>query len=121
MFTEPNLAFSVAAVDGEYTTLRVHLSLEAAAGRPGWTTDPRPGIYEYSVPLRVDRAQLLTAAEQWCSDLAPFPARRRRGTAVVGRSPRLWLVPRAHPTGRAVIPRCGRRTIILRCVPRQVG
>jgi len=75
MFIEPNLAFSVAAVEGEHTVLRVHLSLEAAAGRPGWTAEPRPRIYEYSIPLRVGRAQLLTAAEQWSSEIAPFPVR----------------------------------------------
>ena len=75
IFIEPNLAFSVAAVEGEHTVLRVHLSLEVAAGRPGGTAEPRPRIYEYSVPLRVDRAQLLTAAQQWSSDIAPFPAR----------------------------------------------
>lgn len=75
MFIEPNLAFSVAAVEGEHTTLRVHLSLEAAAGRPGGTAQPRPRIYEYSIPFRIDRDQLLTAAEQWSTDIAPFPAR----------------------------------------------
>lgn len=75
MFIEPNLAFSVAAVEGEQTVLRVHLSLEAAAGRPGWTTEPRPRIYEDSIPFRTDRAQLLTAARQWSCDIAPFPTR----------------------------------------------
>jgi len=75
MFIEPNLAFSIAAVEGEHTVLRVHLSLEAEASRPGWTGGLSPRIYEYSIPLRVDRAQLLMAAEQWSSDIAPFPAR----------------------------------------------
>jgi hypothetical protein len=75
IFIEPNLAFSIAAVEDEHTTLRVHLSLEAEAGRPGRTTEPKPRIYEYSIPLRVDRVQLRTAAEQWSSDIAPFPAR----------------------------------------------
>jgi len=75
MFVEPNLAFSVAAVEDEHTLLRVHLSLEAVAGKPGCTAEPRPRIYEYSIPLRVDWAQLLTAAKQWSSDIAPFPAR----------------------------------------------
>ncbi|WP_432543970.1 WapI family immunity protein [Kineococcus sp. SYSU DK002] len=75
MFIEPNLAFSIAAVEGEQTVLRVHLSLEAVAGKPGWTTDSRPRIYGYCIPLRVDRVQLLTAAQQWNSDIAPFPAR----------------------------------------------
>ncbi|ABS03883.1 WapI family immunity protein [Kineococcus radiotolerans] len=75
MFIEPNLAFSVAAVEGEQTMLRVHLSLEAVAGKPDWSAGPKPRIYEYSIPFRVDRAQLLTAAQQWSSDIAPFPAR----------------------------------------------
>ena len=75
MFIEPNLAFSVAAVEGEQTVLRVHLSLEAVAGKPDWAAEPRPRIYEYSIPFRTDRAQLLTAAKQWGSDIAPFPAR----------------------------------------------
>lgn len=74
-FTEPNLAFSVAAVIGEDTVLRVHLSLEAAAGRPDWTREDGPGLYEYSVSLRLSRAQLLTAAAQWSHDIAPFPPR----------------------------------------------
>jgi hypothetical protein len=75
MFIEPNLAFSVAAVEGEQRLLRVHLSLEAVVGKPGWTVELSRRIYEYSIPLRVDRAQLLTAAEQWSSDIAPFPPR----------------------------------------------
>lgn len=75
MFIEPNLAFSVATVEGEHTLLRVHLSLEAVVGRPGWTVELSRRIYEYSIPLRVDRAQLLTAAKQWSSDIAPFPPR----------------------------------------------
>ncbi|WP_380176057.1 hypothetical protein ACFEMC_10390 [Kineococcus sp. DHX-1] len=75
IFTEPNLAFSIAAVEGEHTVLRVHLSLEAEAARPGWTGGLSPRIYEYSISLRVDRAQLLAAAEQWRGDIAPFPAR----------------------------------------------
>ncbi len=49
-FTEPNLAFSVASViDGE-TVLRVHLSLEAVAGKPLDEGD-RARLYEYSVLL----------------------------------------------------------------------
>ena len=75
IFTEPDLAFSIAAGEGEQTVLRVHLSLEAEAGRPGWTGESTPRIYEYSIPLRVDRTQLLTAAEHWRNDIASFPAR----------------------------------------------
>jgi len=74
-FIEPHLAFSVAAVEGEQTLLRVHLSLEAEAGKPGWTAQPRPRLYAYSILFRTDEAQLLTAAKQWRSDIASFPAR----------------------------------------------
>nr|WP_246315106.1 hypothetical protein [Kineococcus aurantiacus] len=66
-FTEPNLAFSVAAVAGERTVLRVHLSAEAVARRPGGRG--------CGVPLSLGWADLLAAAEQWGRDLAPFPAR----------------------------------------------
>ncbi|WP_328296137.1 hypothetical protein OG218_26160 [Kineococcus sp. NBC_00420] len=74
-FTEPNLAFSVASVVGEETLLRVHLSLEAVAGKPGWTAQSRPDLYEYSVPFRLDRRRLQTAAAQWSDDIASFPPR----------------------------------------------
>jgi hypothetical protein len=74
-FTEPNLAFSVAATTGEETELRVHLSLEAVSGKPGWTKDSGPGLHECSVSLRLSRAQLLTSAAQWSHDIAPFPPR----------------------------------------------
>ena len=74
-FTEPNLAFSVASVIDEETVLRVHLSLEAVAGKPGWTRETGPRLYEYSVPFRLDQLQLQTAAAQWSHDIAPFPPR----------------------------------------------
>lgn len=74
-FTEPNLAFSVAAVVGEEILLRVHLSLEAVTGKPGWTAQSGAGLYEYSVPFRLGRGQLRTAAAQWNDDTAPFPPR----------------------------------------------
>ncbi|WP_432563055.1 WapI family immunity protein [Kineococcus sp. SYSU DK003] len=75
IFIEPNLAFSVGAVEGDQTLLRVHLSLEALAGGPDVMTGPEPNVYGYSIPFRIDQAQLLTAAKQWSSDIAPFPAR----------------------------------------------
>jgi len=74
-FIEPHLAFSVAAVEGEQTLLRVHLSLEAVPGKPDWAAGANPGVYGYSVPFRIGRAQLLIAAEQWSIDIAPFPPR----------------------------------------------
>ncbi|MEW9265785.1 hypothetical protein AB1207_13590 [Kineococcus endophyticus] len=74
-FTEPNLAFSVASViDGE-TVLRVHLSLEAVAGKAGWTRETGPRLYEYSVLLKLDQRQLRAAATQWNRDISTFPPR----------------------------------------------
>lgn len=73
-FTEPNLAFSLAARDESEVTLRVHLSLEC---RPPWM-DPSP-IYEYAVDLRLPRAALARAISQWETDLAPFPTRHQKG------------------------------------------
>jgi hypothetical protein len=74
-FIEPTPAFSLAVVAGEQTLLRVHLPLEAVAGRPAGMAGPRPGVHEYSVPLRIDRAQLLTAATRCSRDTTPFPPR----------------------------------------------
>ncbi|GAB3216280.1 hypothetical protein GCM10027586_07850 [Kineococcus gypseus] len=74
-FTEPNLAFSVAAVLGTQTLLRVHLSLEALPQDLPWTGRDGPALHEYSVPLTLERAQLRAAAAQWQDDLTPFPAR----------------------------------------------
>lgn len=74
-FAEPNLAFSVAVVTGEEIVVRVHLSLEAVSGKPGWTREGGPGLHEYSVPFRLSRGQLLTDAVQWGCDIAAFPPR----------------------------------------------
>jgi hypothetical protein len=74
-FTEPNLGFSVLALGDEELVLRVHLSLECVAGRPGAADDAPYELYEYSVPLRVRREGLLAAARAWEEDLGPFPAR----------------------------------------------
>jgi hypothetical protein len=44
--------FSVAAVEDDSLILRVHLSLESVAGRPGGDEEAPYAFYAYSVPLR---------------------------------------------------------------------
>ncbi len=73
-FTEPNLAFSLAARDERDVTLRVHLSLEC---RPAWSASSP--LYEYAVELRLPREALHHAISQWDADLAPFPTRHQEG------------------------------------------
>ncbi|MEW1957169.1 hypothetical protein [Kineococcus sp. NPDC059986] len=74
-FTEPNLAFSIAAVVGHETLLRVHLSAEAVSGRPGWTRETAPELYAYTVPFRLHHDALRTAAQEWDRDVEAFPPR----------------------------------------------
>ncbi|MGY5884977.1 WapI family immunity protein [Modestobacter lacusdianchii] len=74
-FTEPNLGFSVAAREGQHLVLRVHLSYESVAGRPGADEEAQFDMYAYSVPLRVGREDLLAAARTWEDELTPFPER----------------------------------------------
>ena len=74
-FTEPNVAFSIAETSGQTLVLRVHLSLESAPGRPDVDPGPPLDLYEYVVPLRVLRAELRDAADEWQTDIAPYPAR----------------------------------------------
>ncbi|MER8072694.1 hypothetical protein ABTZ59_30885 [Streptomyces sp. NPDC094034] len=72
-FVEPVLAFSLADRSGSGAVIRVHLSLEAV---PPWQQgDGRADIYQYVVEVRVDRAALLHAADQWDLLLASFPTR----------------------------------------------
>ncbi len=72
-FVEPVLAFSLAARGDAEAVLRVHLSLEAA---PPWQQgDDRADIYQFVVEVRLDKAELLEAADQWELALESFPAR----------------------------------------------
>ena len=72
-FTEPNLAFSVAACSGERTRLRVRFSLEAL---PAWLGgDDAPEHGEFFIDLDLETAALAVAAEAWEAALAAFPAR----------------------------------------------
>ena len=74
-FTEPNLGFSVCAREGDSLVVRVHLSLESVADRPGAGEEAPYDFYGYSVPLRVRRDELLAAAQAWGEDNRPFPER----------------------------------------------
>lgn len=74
-FTEPNLGFSVGARGGDSLVVRVHLSLESVADRPGAGEEAPYDFYAYSIPLQVGREQLLDAAKAWDEDNRPFPER----------------------------------------------
>jgi hypothetical protein len=75
-FTEPNLGFSVGARQGDSLVVRVHLSLESVADRPGGAGEEAPyEFYAYSIPLRAGREELLAAAHAWDEDNRPFPER----------------------------------------------
>ena len=55
--------------------MRVHLSLESAADRPGAGEEAPYDFYAYSVPLRVWREELLAAAQASDEDHRRFPER----------------------------------------------
>jgi hypothetical protein len=70
-FTEPNMAFSVAHVDGDVVTLRIHLSLEATPNSQARDL----GIYQYFLDLEMSHSDISKAGEMWLRDLARFPQR----------------------------------------------
>lgn len=72
-FTEPNLALSLSARDGDHVVLRVHLALESA--QPESDEATRSDVSANGVPLRISRDGLLAAAAAWEEDRAPFPQR----------------------------------------------
>jgi hypothetical protein len=72
VFVEPNLAFSVAPVDG--LVIRVHFSLESAP--PEFTFEQRAEIWQFFVDLPVTSSTLLSAAHEWDDELRSFPVRR---------------------------------------------
>lgn len=74
-FTEPNVAFSLAASGSPTMVVRVHLSLECAPLDRGPDSDSPLELYEYVVPISTTRAKLDAAADQWQADIASFPAR----------------------------------------------
>ncbi|HEU4676614.1 MAG TPA: hypothetical protein VFS29_11530 [Motilibacteraceae bacterium] len=77
MFTEPNLALSLAARDDVTATVRVHLSLEA---RPPWLAGDDPGedpgeLFEFFVEVTAPLNVVAQAADDWTAELATFPER----------------------------------------------
>lgn len=70
-FLEPNLAFSVGALDQDKVTLRVHLSLEAS---PPWS-DQEAELFETFLSLRLPTSELQLGAGNWHAELAAYPVR----------------------------------------------
>nr|WP_143598363.1 hypothetical protein [Phycicoccus duodecadis] len=73
VFTEPNLAFSLAARSQARVTLRVHFSLESLP--PRLREDRDLDLFDFFVPLNVREAEAQSAADALAADLAAFPAR----------------------------------------------
>ena len=74
-FTEPCLAFSLAARDEAGATVRVHLSLECA---PPWLHqdgDDDVPLFAFFVAVTVPLDAVARAADDWSAGLARFPAR----------------------------------------------
>jgi hypothetical protein len=71
-FTEPTLAFSVAARDDASVVVRVHCSLEAA---PPWLDEDQRAPWGHAVGLRVAPIEVQQAAVQWTYELSLLPTR----------------------------------------------
>ncbi|QHT55911.1 hypothetical protein GXP71_07380 [Cellulomonas sp. H30R-01] len=73
-FTEPCLAFSLAARDDSVATVRVHLSLECA---PPWLHEAGgdAALFAFFVAVTVPLDGVRRAADDWSAALARFPAR----------------------------------------------
>jgi hypothetical protein len=73
VFTEPNIAFSLARRDAGSAALRVHLSLESA---PPWERGPGgPDLFDFFVEVDLTPAALAAAQSDWGRELAAFPVR----------------------------------------------
>ncbi len=73
VFTEPNVAFSLADRTDDGAVVRVHLSLES---RPPWLTEPGdPDIFDYYLLLRTPMTHLSLAVEAWERMIATYPVR----------------------------------------------
>ncbi|WP_340537977.1 WapI family immunity protein [Nocardioides sp. GXZ039] len=68
VFTEPNLAFSLAARTEGSVTIRAHLSLESGPAEES-------ELFEYFVPLELTSKALVDAIVDWESALRAFPVR----------------------------------------------
>jgi len=75
-FTEPNIAFSIAALSAERVSIRVHFSHESM---PPWQPHHDwPDYHAYFVVLDISTTDLTAAARQWDRHLHAFPARASR-------------------------------------------
>lgn len=73
VFTEPDLALSLASRSAAVAVVRVHLSHGA---RPPGPSDPdRPGVVASFVELRLSFDALAAAVASWDQELASFPVR----------------------------------------------
>jgi len=73
VFTEPNLAFSLASSDAERITLRLHLSLES---RPPWLHgDTDSDLFDYFIEVSAPRSALAGAVDEWDREVSAFPVR----------------------------------------------
>lgn len=69
VFTEPNLAFSLAARSEESVTVRAHLSLESGP------VSGESELFDYFVPLELTSKVLVDAIGDWEMVLRAFPVR----------------------------------------------
>lgn len=71
LFTEPNLALSLARRTASQATVRVHFSLESS---PPWLAD-HGDMFDFFVSVEMSLAGLTEAATNWTDELAEFPER----------------------------------------------
>jgi hypothetical protein len=69
LFTEPNLAFSLAERTGSHATVRIHFSLESS---PPWLAD-EGDMFDFFVAVEMPLAGLDAASAMWTEELAEFP------------------------------------------------
>jgi hypothetical protein len=74
VFTEPNLAVSLAGRDREKATMRLHFSAES---RPPWLQGHRASdLFDYYfIEVSPTHAALAQAVDEWEHELAAFPVR----------------------------------------------
>lgn len=76
VFTEPNLAFSLASRENGFATIRVHFSLESL---PPWlrrsTNAEQVDIFDFFVEMQLARSALAEASASWGQEVLAFPTR----------------------------------------------
>jgi hypothetical protein len=76
IFTEPNVAFSLASRGDGSATIRVHFSVESS---PPWLqgggSDEGAESYEFFVEAQLAQSALVEAIASWDHELAAFPIR----------------------------------------------